>query len=223
MRTKPFQCECGQLNVRPGHAGCPSRNRGSVNATQKTRTGQIGQVLAEQDNWESANRIPDVPSQAAINRAKSFASADANEKQIMQDARGIEEAWFEARQESRKILGDEPFFVHFTSAEHADAIISSGSLTKSSTIVDSVYAVPVGGSYTPGVQRGVSESGFGAVKGLRTHAVVFRSPRSPEVIFPEECIWRDAEGIQIVEGEVWSAEEASELLDGSLELDENLF
>lgn len=97
-------------------------------------------------------------------------------------------------------------FIHFTSAGDAAAILAAGVLQLSRTIVNAVYAAPVGGSNVPSVQY--------AQAGAEV-AILFSAPLAPDTVFPEEAIWHRDTPLPISEAIVVPAEEARLLLDGS--------
>ena len=108
-------------------------------------------------------------------------------------------------------------YVHCTSHGDAIEIVAAKSLQLSGTICGSVYATAVGGSDVPGVQQGAgSTRGFGRVVGERTHAVVFSTESFPDVIYPEEVIWRRTDAMPIGDCVIVTRDEARRLLDGSL-------
>jgi hypothetical protein len=109
-------------------------------------------------------------------------------------------------------------YVHFTSPEHAQAIVHTLRLLPCAFLsglreiipnwkpplghkckdawecpvcsgAGTVYAQVEGGAYVPSVQRGISKSGFGRVTGLRTAAVVFVPERDADSVSGEEVEW----------------------------------
>ena len=113
-------------------------------------------------------------------------------------------------------------FIHFTTAEGAAAIVASGVLELSRTIVHAVYAAVAGGANVPGVQysRDPEGSEYGDGSGAVV-AVVFSTPLRPDSMFPEECIWHRTEPLPIVDAFIVDAETARESLDDSLGIPED--
>lgn len=99
-------------------------------------------------------------------------------------------------------------YIHFTSLKHALRIERSQCLWESS-IVNGVYAAPVGGEYVPGTQR----TELGRAEN-RNYAVLFATRRKPERLYPEEAVWH-TQALQIEVLKCLRAEEAIRLLDGS--------
>lgn len=111
-------------------------------------------------------------------------------------------------------------FIHFTTAADAAAIVASGVLLPSRTIVGAVYAAPVGGVSVPGVQRGGGSLDVWHVSG-RQAAVLFDVAVAPDTVFPEEAIWRRDSPLPLVAPVVVSAADAVAALDGSLPVDDD--
>jgi len=76
------------------------------------------------------------------------------------------------------------FYIHFTDDEGLDGILQTKELIESS-IVTGVYAVAVGGAHVPGVQ----ETYLGRAK-HRKKAVLFSTYDYPDLVFPEEVLWK---------------------------------
>lgn len=129
----------------------------------------------------------------------------------------LRDQWDAAAASNAAMLGDTRRFVHFSDAEGVAGIVASGRLWGSRSIEASVFAVPVGAGYVPQVQDGTtSDHGFGRVRGARRHAVVFTPPAPPEVLNPEEAVWRRAAPLHVTDVVAMPAAEAAALLDGSL-------
>ena len=110
-------------------------------------------------------------------------------------------------------------FIHFTTAADAAAIVASGELRPSRTIVGTVYAVAVGGVSQPGVQRGGGHPDVWHSTG-RQVAVLFDA-EPPFSVFPEEVIWRRTTPLPIRDAVIVDAAEAVAALDGSLGVDDD--
>jgi hypothetical protein len=106
-------------------------------------------------------------------------------------------------------------YIHFTSNQDADKIIRDGKLNESSIIVNAIYAVAVGGEFSPSVQL----TGFGRVKN-RDVAILFETDLLPDVAFPEEVIWHLKE-LSIKNASIISIDQARSLLDGSIPVNED--
>jgi hypothetical protein len=100
-------------------------------------------------------------------------------------------------------------YIHFTDLEGARAINASGELWASS-FVSGVFAVPVGGHSSPGVQ--LTKLGRPKSRGV---AVVFETDVLPDYCYPEECVW-ETDKIPIVIRRIMLAVHAMKLLDGSI-------
>lgn len=95
-------------------------------------------------------------------------------------------------------------YVHFTSNHDAQLIVESGELRSGNW--GSAYAVIEGGAFVPGVQftrEGKADS--------RDYAVVFTAAEPPDLVFPEECVWKSGRAA-ITNATVVTASEAVELL-----------
>jgi predicted GNAT family acetyltransferase len=100
-------------------------------------------------------------------------------------------------------------YIHFTDLESAKVIKETGVLF-SSSIVEGVYAIAVGGHYVPGVQL----TKLGRPKN-REVAVIFTTKELPKIAYVEEVIW-DSEVINIDVLDIIPANEAIKLLDESI-------
>jgi hypothetical protein len=101
-------------------------------------------------------------------------------------------------------------YVHFTTAEDAEAIVATGEVRAGTR--ESAYAVAVGGSSVPGVQYG---GGCGVIGDEgRKAAVLFATDDMPDAIFPEEVLWRSG-AVRIKDALIIEVDEAIAALDGS--------
>lgn len=107
-------------------------------------------------------------------------------------------------------------YLHFTTVEDAAAIVASGVLELSRTIVDAVYAAVVGGENVPGVQH--SRAGYAVPGAGRVAAVLFDVDVLPDEVWPEEVIWRRDRPLPLVDPVVVDVDVAIASLDGSLGL-----
>jgi hypothetical protein len=98
-------------------------------------------------------------------------------------------------------------FLHYTDPVSAANIVATGHLNLSHTICDAVYAVAVGGRHVPSVQH--------AHTGARDVAVLFACDTTPDIIFPEECIWHRQKPLAIRTPQIVCSTEADQLLDDS--------
>jgi hypothetical protein len=100
-------------------------------------------------------------------------------------------------------------YIHFTSPEDAEKILTSQQLWKSS-YVDAIFAVAEGGAFQPTVQN----TSMGRTKD-RSVAIVFETDDLPDVAYPEEVIWH-MDVLPIKNPEVMLGKDAIKLLDGSI-------
>jgi hypothetical protein len=108
-------------------------------------------------------------------------------------------------------------YVHFTDPKGALGMVKEKKIWQSDYAGFAVYAVAVGGSYSPGVQ--LSKMGR-APKG-RDVAIVFTTDEFPDILYPEEVMWHKKE-IKIKTAKIIPANQAIKLLDGSLVKDDEL-
>lgn len=103
-------------------------------------------------------------------------------------------------------------YIHFTNEEDAENIIESEELWSSSIVNNTVYAVPVGGTFSPNTQL----TSIGRKGKDRDYAVVFTTDELPDGCYPEECYW-NTNSLDIKIEDLLTTQEAKKLLNGSLE------
>ena len=99
-------------------------------------------------------------------------------------------------------------FVHFTDLKSAVEIIKSRQL-RASSFVGGIYAIAVGGEYTPGVQR----TALGRARN-RNWAVVFSTTVPPDRVYAEEVVWHGRKAIPLNKAKLVPARKVIELLHG---------
>jgi hypothetical protein len=112
---------------------------------------------------------------------------------------------------------DPNLYIHFTTEADAQDIVESGVLHVSAMIVDTVYAVEVGGVDCPGVQYGGCNND--PTEG-RKAAVLFTCDIEPNLRFCNETCWDRNTPLPIIDAMVIPVEDAVAALDGSLGLPE---
>lgn len=100
-------------------------------------------------------------------------------------------------------------YIHLTDKQGALGIQKTKTLW-SSSIVEGVYAVAVGGTFVPDVQM----TRLGRAKSRLT-AVYFTTPLLPDYCTPEECVWKHSE-IPVTIVKIANALQARRDLDDSL-------
>lgn len=116
-----------------------------------------------------------------------------------------------------KIRASKIQYIHFTDAKGALGMVKEKKIWQSDYAAPAVYAVAVGGSYSPGVQ--LSKMGR-APKG-RDVAILFTTDEFPDVLNPEEVLWYKKE-IRVKTAKIIPTARAIRLLDDSLVVDDTL-
>lgn len=116
-----------------------------------------------------------------------------------------------------KIRASKIQYLHFTDAKGALGMVKEKKIWKSDYAAPAVYAVAVGGAYSPGVQL----SKMGRAPRGRDVAILFTTDEFPDVLHPEEVLWHKKE-IRVKSARIIPVARAIKLLDGSLVSDDTL-
>lgn len=130
----------------------------------------------------------------------------------------LKEALTERSEKAKgKIRASKLQYVHFTDAKGALGMVKQKKIWQSDYAAPAVYAVAVGGSYSPGVQL----SKLGRAPRGRDVAILFTTNEFPDVLNPEEVLWHKRE-IRVKTAKIIPASRAIRLLDDSLVTDDTL-
>ena len=110
------------------------------------------------------------------------------------------------------------WYVHFTDATSANAIVASGELWLSATVTNAVFAAAVGGRSVPSVQYATRRV---PAPMSRSCAVLFRTADPPDRIFPEEVVWHRTNPLPVADTTLLTARAADEILDDTLGIPED--